>query len=190
MDEKVTRCTAIECQGVRIYTIEHLMAALSGMGIDNVTIEIDAEEVPGMDGSSLEFVKAIEQVGTVEGQADRNIFTIQEPIVVSNKNSTIVMVPHDQLNISYTLNYDHPLLNSQFFSQSIDSASFAKELASARTFCLESEVNEIKAKGLALGLIIKIHWSCHQKARLRMHCVFLMNVPGTRFWTLLEIYFY
>ena len=64
MDEKVTRCTAIEFQGVRIYTIEHLMAALNGLGIDNVTIEIDAEEVPGMDGSSLEFLKALEQAGS------------------------------------------------------------------------------------------------------------------------------
>ena len=151
MDEKVTRCTAVESQGVRIYTIEHLMAALSGLGIDNLGIDIDGEEVPGLDGSSLEFFKALEQAGIVEQQADKNIFTIQEPIVVSNKTSTIVMVPHDQLNISYTLDYDHPLLRSQFFSQSIDSTSFTKELAAARTFCLESEANEIRAHGLAQG---------------------------------------
>jgi len=151
MDEKVTRCTAIECQDVRIYTIEHLMAALNGLGIDNVTVEIDAEEVPGMDGSSLEFVKALERAKIIEQQADKNIFVIQEPIVVANKISTIVMVPHDQLNVSYTLDYDHPLLRSQFFSQSVDVSSFAKELAAARTFCLESEVNEIRAQGLAKG---------------------------------------
>ena len=82
-----------------------------------------------MDGSSLEFLKALEQAGIVEQQADKNIFVIQEPIVVANKTSTIVMVPHDQLNVSYTLDYDHPLLRSQFFSQSIDLHSFAKELA-------------------------------------------------------------
>ena len=151
MDEKVTRCTAVECQGVRIYTIEHLMAALNGLGIDNVTIEIDAEELPGLDGSSLEFLKALEQAGIIEQQADKNIFAIQEPIVVANKTSTIVMVPHDQLNVSYTMDYDHPLLRSQFFSQSIDLTSFTKELAAARTFCLESEVNEIKAHGLGKG---------------------------------------
>ncbi len=151
MDEKVTRCTAVTAQGVCIYTIEHLMAALSGLGIDNAAIEIDAEELPGMDGSSLEFLKALEQAGSTEGQADKNIFTIQEPIIVANKTSTIVMVPHDQLNVSYTLDYDHPLLRSQFFSRPIDTASFAKELAAARTFCLESEVNEIRAQGLARG---------------------------------------
>lgn len=151
MDEKVTRCTAVECQGVRIYTIEHLMAALNGLGIDNVSIEIDAEEIPGLDGSSLEFVKAFERSGIIEQKADKNIFVIQEPIVVANKTSTIVMAPHDQLNVSYTLDYDHPLLRSQFFSRSIDLTSFAKELAGARTFCLESEVNEIKAHGLAKG---------------------------------------
>ncbi len=151
MDEKVTRCTAIESQGVRIYTIEHLMAALSGLGICNLSIEIDGEEVPGLDGSSLEFLKALEQAGIEEQQADKNIFIIQEPIIVANKTSTIVIVPHDQLNVSYTLDYDHPLLRSQFFSQSIDAQAFAKELAAARTFCLESEVDQIKAHGLAKG---------------------------------------
>ena len=151
MDEKITRCTAVECQGVRIYTIEHLTAALNGLGIDNVTIEIDAQELPGLDGSSLEFVKALEHALIIEQQADKNIFFIQEPIVVANKTSTIVMAPHDQLNVSYTLDYDHPLLRSQFFSQSIDLTSFTKELAAARTFCLESEVSEIKAHGLGKG---------------------------------------
>jgi UDP-3-O-[3-hydroxymyristoyl] N-acetylglucosamine deacetylase/3-hydroxyacyl-[acyl-carrier-protein] dehydratase len=151
MDEKVTRCTVVECQGVRVYTVEHLMAALNGLGIDNVTIEINAEEVPGMDGSSLEFVKALERADIIEQQADKNIFVIREPIIVANKTSTIVIVPHDQLKISYTLDYDHSSLRSQFFSQSLDLASFSKELASARTFCLESEVSEIKAHGLAQG---------------------------------------
>jgi len=151
MDEKVTRCTAIEFEGARVYTIEHLMAALSGLGIDNAIIELDAEEVPGLDGSSLEFLKALEQAGTTEQEAEKDIFAIQEPIIVSNKTSTIVMVPHDHLNISYTLDYDHPVLRSQFFSRSIDRAVFTKELAPSRTFCLESEADAIKAQGLAKG---------------------------------------
>ena len=151
MDEKVTRCTAVEYQGVRIYTVEHLLAALNGLGIDNVSVEIDGEEIPGMDGSSLEILKALEQAQVIEQEADKNIFAIKEPIVVANKTSTIVMVPHDQLNVSYALAYDHPLLRSQFFSQTVDVHSFAKELAAARTFCLESEVNEIKDQGLAKG---------------------------------------
>jgi UDP-3-O-[3-hydroxymyristoyl] N-acetylglucosamine deacetylase/3-hydroxyacyl-[acyl-carrier-protein] dehydratase len=150
MDENVTRCTAIEYQGVRIYTVEHLMAALSGLGIDNVAIDIDGDELPGLDGSSLEFVKALEQAGTIEGQADKNVFVIQEPVVVSNKTSTIIIVPQDHFSVSYTLDYDHPLLRSQFYSKAIDS-SFTKELAPARTFCMESEANEIKAHGLAKG---------------------------------------
>ena len=151
MDEKVTRCTVVECQGVRIYTIEHLMAALHGLGIDNVNVEIDAEEIPGMDGSSLEFIKALEHAGIVEQPSEKIVFSIQEPIIVANKTSTIVIVPHDHLKVSYTLDYDHPVLRSQFFSRSIDPVTFTKELASARTFCLETEVNEIKANGLAKG---------------------------------------
>ena len=151
MDDKVTRCSAIESQGARIYTIEHFMASVSGLGIDNLSIEVDVDELPGLDGSSLEFLKALEQAGIVEQQADKNVFVIQEPIVVANKTSSIVIVPQDQFSVSYTLNYDLPSLHSQFFSQAMDSSSFAKELAPARTFCLESEADEIKAHGLGKG---------------------------------------
>ena len=151
MDTKVIRCSAVEYQGARVYTIEHLMAALMGLGIDNLTIEIDAEEVPGMDGSSLEFVKALQEAGISQQSADKNIFIIQEPIVVANQTSTIVIVPHDKLNISYTLDYDHPLLRSQFFSLGIDPVSFARDLAPSRTFCIESEVQNIRQQGLGRG---------------------------------------
>jgi len=151
MEDKVVRCSAIESQGVRVYTVEHLMAALSGLGVDNAVIEIDGEEVPGLDGSSRDFVKALQEAGLAQQSADKNIFVIQEPIVVANRTSTIVIVPHDKLSISYTLDYDHPLLRSQFFSLNIDPLSFTKELAAARTFCLESEVQEIRQKGLGLG---------------------------------------
>jgi len=151
MDARVTRCTAVEHEGVRIYTIEHLMAALSGLGIDNVSIEVDADELPGLDGSSLEFLKALENAGVVEQNADKNVFVIQEPIVVSNKNSSIVIVPHDHFSVSYTMDYDQPLMRSQFFSKSIDQNTFTREVAPARTFCLDSEINEIKAHGLGKG---------------------------------------
>jgi len=177
MDEKVTRCTAIENQEVRIYTIEHLMAALSGLGIDNVVIEIDGDEIPGLDGSSLEFLRALEQAGTIEQQADKNIFVIQEPIVVANKNSTIVIVPHEHLHVSYTLDYDHPLLRSQYGSHLIETTSFAKELAAARTFCLESEADEIKAHGLAKGanyqntLVMSDKGPLENKLRFSDECV-------------------
>jgi len=151
MEEKITRCTAIEHQGVRVYTIEHLLAALNGLGIDNVIVEIDGEEVPGMDGSSLDFLKALEKAVPTQQQSDKNVFEIKEPIVVANKTSTIVMVPHAHLTVSYTLDYEHPLLRSQFFSLAIDKDTFIKDLAGARTFCMESEVKEIKAQGLAQG---------------------------------------
>jgi len=151
MDAKVVRCSAVEYQASRVSTIEHLMAALTGMGIDNLTIEIDAEELPGMDGSSLDFVKALQQAGCLEQSADKNIFIIQEPIVVANKTSTIVIVPHDKLSISYTLDYDHPLLRSQFFSIDLNPASFVRDLAPSRTFCIESEVQGIRQQGLGRG---------------------------------------
>ena len=130
-----------------------------------------------MDGSSLEYLKALEKAEILEQQADQHIFVIQEPIVVSNKNSTLVMVPHDHLNISYTLDYDHPLLRSQFYSQSLDRASFIKELAPSRTFCLESEVDAIKAQGLAKGanyqntLVMSSHGPQENTLRFPDECV-------------------
>jgi UDP-3-O-[3-hydroxymyristoyl] N-acetylglucosamine deacetylase/3-hydroxyacyl-[acyl-carrier-protein] dehydratase len=151
MDAKLTRCTAVEAQGVRVCTIEHLMAALHGLGIDNAAIELDAEELPGLDGSSLEFVNLLKKAGIEEQAAEKYVFTVQEAIVVANKTSTIVMVPHDQLNVSYTLDYDHPFLRSQFYTQAVDEDSFVSQLAGARTFCLESEVDAIRAHGLARG---------------------------------------
>ncbi|MDE2027456.1 MAG: UDP-3-O-[3-hydroxymyristoyl] N-acetylglucosamine deacetylase [Candidatus Omnitrophica bacterium] len=176
-DERITRCSAIEAQGVRVYTVEHVMAALSGLGLDNVTIEIDAEEVPGLDGSSLEILKALEQAGIAEGEAEKKIFAVQEPIVVANKTGTIVIVPHDELHVSYTLDYDHPLLRSQFFAQTVDAHSFATQLAPARTFCLESEVTEIKAHGLAQGanyqntLVMSVKGPLENTLRFQDECV-------------------
>lgn len=151
-DRNVVRCTALQSpQGFQIFTVEHIMAALSGLGIDNVVIEIDDKELPGMDGSSLEFLKALEKAGIEPQAQDKNIFAIKEPIVVSNAASSLVIVPHDQFTISYTLDYNHPFLRSQFFSINLSPETFAGQLAAARTFCLESEVPEIRHRGLGLG---------------------------------------
>ncbi len=151
MDVNVTRCTAIGSGEAKVYTIEHLLAALSGLGIDNIIIEINNQEVPGLDGSSLGFVEALKKAGIVELSAPRMVFEIKEPIVVASKTATVVIVPSPVFSIAYTLDYDHPALRSQFISLELNEKSFLEQLAPARTFCLDSEVEAIRTSGLGKG---------------------------------------
>jgi len=145
------RRTSIGKDGVEIHTIEHLMAALSGLGIDNLNIEIDNNEIPGMDGSSLEFLKAIKEAGIVEQEKPRNYFSIKEPIVISDNGACIVALPAQEFKISYTLSYNHSLLKAQYLDISPSEDVFEKELSPARTFCLEDEARNLQDKGLGQG---------------------------------------
>jgi UDP-3-O-[3-hydroxymyristoyl] N-acetylglucosamine deacetylase/3-hydroxyacyl-[acyl-carrier-protein] dehydratase len=176
MDPSVTRCTAIESKGVRIQTVEHLLAALAGLEIDNALIEIDGPEMPGMDGSSLEYVKAIESGGIQNLSLPRKYLDIKQPIVVSNENSSITIVPSKEFGISYTIDYDHPLLRNRTVSFDVDRDTFLKEIAPARTFCLESEALEIREKGLGKGadhqntLVISEHGPLDNSFRFEDEC--------------------
>ena len=151
MDSAVTRCTAVEDNGVRIYTIEHLLAALSGLGIDNLIVELNGQELPGLDGSSADFVSALKQAGICELNEPKVIFDIKETIVVANQGASLVISPSNDFRIAYALDYDHPALRSQVFALTVDEKSFEKELVGARTFCLDTEAQEIRAKGLGKG---------------------------------------
>lgn len=152
MDAGVTRCTIVQTDRARVLTVEHLLAALGGLSVDNVTIAIDGPEVPGLDGSSLDFAVAIKKAGIVElKSAPQEIFEIREPIIVAHKNAFLAIVPAPEFSVSYTLDYDHPALRSQFFTLSVDPETFERVLAGARTFCLQEEAEEIRAKGLGKG---------------------------------------
>jgi len=145
------RCTSIGQGEAVIHTVEHLLGVLAGLGITNLIIEINAEEIPGLDGSGFEFLKAIKNAGVVEQEAEAEVYKIQEPIGVEENGCSIYVVPSDEFKISYTLDYDLPQLRSQFFSAEITDEIFEKELAPCRTFCLESEAEELRAKGLGKG---------------------------------------
>ncbi len=150
-DSGVPRCTTIGSGTALIHTVEHLMSTLSGLGIDNLTIDIDSNELPALDGSSLEFLQAIQKVGVVEQDAERKYIEIKEPLVVSRNGSTITILPDSELNISYLLDYQHPQLRTQFFSTTLSRELFEKEIAACRTFCLEEEAAELRKHGLGLG---------------------------------------
>lgn len=150
-DPNITRCTAISNHDVMIVTVEHLTSVLWGVGIDNLTIEIDGEELPGLDGSGLEYLKAFKNAGIQEQNAPKNAYRIREPIGVSQDGSSLLITPADDFRISYTLNYDHPGLQSQYYSLILDEKSFEREIAPCRTFVLERETKALMAQGLGKG---------------------------------------
>lgn len=145
------RCTSLGRGDVVVNTVEHLMGVLCGLGIDNLTIEINGKEFPGLDGSGLNFLNTFKKVGIVEQNDSRRYFEIKEPLGISHKGSAIFVVPADEFKISYLLDYDHPMLSSQFFDITITPDTFEKEIASSRTFCLEREAEELLKKGFGKG---------------------------------------
>ncbi len=143
--------TSIGSSDIWIQTVEHTMAALSGLGIDNIFIEIDGDELPVMDGSSLPIVEAIKRAGIVEQEVQRRSFIIREPIWVEKESAHIVVLPSHEFRISYTLDYDNPIIKSEYMSIVITPDIFEKEIAPARTFCLQKEVDTLLGMGLGKG---------------------------------------
>jgi UDP-3-O-[3-hydroxymyristoyl] N-acetylglucosamine deacetylase / 3-hydroxyacyl-[acyl-carrier-protein] dehydratase len=148
---KSPRHTSLGSGDIWVQTVEHLMAAFSGLGIDNVLIEIDSDEIPAMDGSSLFFAEAIKKVGVMEQDAHRKIFTIREPLWVEDDSAYIVVFPSNDFRISYTLNYENPFIGSQYLNFDVTPEIFERELAPSRTFCLQKEVEGLLSLGLGKG---------------------------------------
>jgi UDP-3-O-[3-hydroxymyristoyl] N-acetylglucosamine deacetylase / 3-hydroxyacyl-[acyl-carrier-protein] dehydratase len=145
------RYSYIEKEGVQVATIEHLLAALSGMAIDNIYVDIDAAELPGGDGSAMMFVQALTKAGIADQEAPKQCFVIKEPVFIEENGAYIIGLPGQEFSISYTLDYKHPRIGSDFFQLPLTAESFASEIAPARTFCLEEEVEELKKQGLGKG---------------------------------------
>lgn len=145
------RRTAVGIGPMQIQTIEHLMAALSGLSIDNIAIELDGEELPGMDGSAKNFAEAIKKAGTEEQSAPRRILEIKEPVWCSDSGSMIAVFPAEGFRVSYTLSYSAPAIGTQYMDITIDQNGFETKIAPARTFCLEEEALELLKRGLGKG---------------------------------------
>mgnify|MGYP000129693984 CR=1 FL=1 len=145
------RRSCLGTDGVQVTTIEHLMSALAGLGIDNLYIEVNNAEMPGLDGSSLSFIEMFEKAGIKEQDKDRSVYAIREPLYVEEEGSCIVALPAPEFKISYTLSYAHNLLKAAFMECVLSEEVFKKELAPARTFCLEEEALELQRQGLGQG---------------------------------------
>jgi UDP-3-O-[3-hydroxymyristoyl] N-acetylglucosamine deacetylase/3-hydroxyacyl-[acyl-carrier-protein] dehydratase len=145
------RRTSLASEGAEVHTIEHLMSALSGMMIDNVRVEINGPELPGIDGSATPFVELIKKAGIQNQPGQRKSFTVKDPIWLEENDTVLAILPDSQFKISYMLNYDHPMLKSQYASIVVTPETYEKEIAPARTFCLESEAEELRQQGLGKG---------------------------------------
>ncbi|HEX5044160.1 MAG TPA: UDP-3-O-acyl-N-acetylglucosamine deacetylase [Candidatus Polarisedimenticolaceae bacterium] len=144
--------TVLERDGARVSTIEHLMAALYALQVDDLRIELNAPEVPILDGSSRPFVDGILAAGRIELPAIREYLTIVRPLSVAHEEKTISVHPHPEYRVTYAIDFDHPSLGYQELTASLWSArAFAEKLAPARTFAFEHEVEALRKAGLGLG---------------------------------------
>ena len=147
-----SRGTVIESQGARLSTIEHSLAALTGMDLDNVFIEIDNEEVPILDGSARYFVQAIEEAGIIEQDAERDYFVVTEPIIYKNSKtgSEIVALPDNDYNLNIMISFNSTVLNNQYAT--LNSLSdFKLEIANCRTFVFLHELDFLLKNNLVKG---------------------------------------
>ena len=145
------RATTLEDGPAKVFTVEHLMAALYVMGIDNCIVEMSAAEAPVGDGSALPFVRLIEQAGRIEQSAPRAVVRVCTPLEVSDNDRYIKVIPHDGLKITFTSSNPHPELGIQHAEYEITPELFAREIAPARTIGFMHEVEALKAQGLGLG---------------------------------------
>ncbi len=143
--------TTVGAFGVRVRTIEHLMAAASALGIDNLMVDIDGPEVPAADGSAKPFVDLLRSAGRVSLAAPRRPITISQPIRVGTESRWIEVLPADSLRISYTLDNNHPIIGLQAGTFGISEEVFCDELAAARTYGFLRDVPAMRQNGLARG---------------------------------------
>lgn len=147
----VVRRTSVGDQEVMMHTIEHVMAALAGLRIDNIIIEANAPEPPAVDGSSLPFVQALRNSGIVDLNVPRQEIQITEALSVSKGDKELIIIPGDGCKITYVFKTVSPVLVTQLVSLEIEENSFINEIAPARTFCFQYEVEALKAQGLGKG---------------------------------------
>ncbi len=145
-------CTALSNgEGVRVGTVEHLLAAFAGTEIDNAVIEIDGPEVPIMDGSAAPFVFLIECAGIAEQDAARRAVKVLKSVRIDDESANAALVPDHGFSMSFEIEYDNPLISRQDISIGFERGTFKSELSRARTFGLLDEVDRLRAAGFARG---------------------------------------
>jgi UDP-3-O-[3-hydroxymyristoyl] N-acetylglucosamine deacetylase len=150
-----TLATTLGLNGVTVATVEHLMSAFSGMGVDNAEVEVNAPEIPIMDGSARPFLDLLKEAGThVQGKG-KKLLVITKKVSVSDGESTAMLLPSPEFRITYKIEFTHPSIGVQSYHMKFTDVSYEEEIASARTFGFLKDVEYLQAKGLALGGSLK-----------------------------------
>jgi UDP-3-O-[3-hydroxymyristoyl] N-acetylglucosamine deacetylase len=168
------RCTLLANNEASVQTVEHLLAALKAYEVDNVLIEISGPEVPIMDGSSLPFVRLIEESGVAPQRAVKQLLKLSNPFFWSQGDVHLIALPDEHYRLSYTLHYPHsPFIGSQFYSITLDPERFKTEIAPSRTFSLHQEIAPMIEKGFLKGGSLQNGVVIDEKG--------IMNPEGLRF---------
>ena len=150
-DTRMASC--LEKEGTKLGTVEHVMSALAGLGIDNVFIDVDAEEIPIMDGSASPFVFLLQSTGIVELNAPKRFLRVKKTVEVSEGDKWARLLPYEGYRLDFAIQFNHPAVSKSGTRVCIDFAdqSYIREIARARTFGFTQDVEAMRAQGLALG---------------------------------------
>jgi UDP-3-O-[3-hydroxymyristoyl] N-acetylglucosamine deacetylase len=143
--------TTLSRDGIRLSTVEHLLAALAGLEIEHVIIEVDGAELPILDGSAAPWVHAIQEVGSRVIPGSRRYIKMLRPVEVQKDGKWMRISPFHGLRLRYTIDFDHPAIGRQTRELTLTPEKFKRELGSARTFCMDRDIEYMRSKGLALG---------------------------------------
>jgi UDP-3-O-[3-hydroxymyristoyl] N-acetylglucosamine deacetylase len=144
-------CTTLSLNGSSVKTVEHILSALMGLEIDNVYVELDAPEVPVMDGSAGPFVRLIKEAGILRQEQRQPFLKILRPIAVEDGPRRVVIEPSSSTRLTYSIQFNHPLIRKQTYSFEWGAGHFEREIAEARTFGFLKEVEALWARGLGRG---------------------------------------
>ena len=145
--------TTLTDAGARVSTVEHLLSALAGLGVDNVCVEVSAPEIPIMDGSAAPFVFLLQSAGIVEQDAPKKFVRVKKTVSVEQDGKTVSFKPFEGFKLNFAIDFDHPVFQHQSLTASVDFSSsvFVKDVSRARTFGFMHEYEQMKALGLARG---------------------------------------
>jgi UDP-3-O-[3-hydroxymyristoyl] N-acetylglucosamine deacetylase len=149
--QRVDFATTLGVGSLQVKTVEHLLGAFYGLGVDNAVVELDSAEVPIMDGSAAPFVYLIREAGLVNQNRTRRYLRVVRPLEVQEKDRWIKVLPSDDLRVTYTIAFNHPLIHQQTLTIPINEATFEDQVAPARTFGFMRDVEALRVRGLALG---------------------------------------
>ena len=146
-----TLATTISQDGVKVSTVEHLMAAFAGVGVDNAEVELNAPEVPIMDGSSGPFNALLKNAGVQVQDRSKKFIIVRHPVTVTDGDRQATFLPSNDFKLSYTIDFRHPLISNQFYLIQISNGNFEREICRARTFGFLREYETLKSRGFARG---------------------------------------